>query len=92
MNYILYKQPIQLETLHIVQYLHHQQITLLPTAIVERNHPPHITALPSIQTLTELHIGLDRVVNWYEQQTGITDLLKKAIEWKNENPKYTIKK
>ena len=33
-------------------YLHHQQINLLPTAIIERNHPPNITDLPSIQTAT----------------------------------------
>lgn len=92
MNYILHKHPIQLETLDIVQYLHHQQINLLPTAIIERNHPPHITDLPSIQTTTHNYIGLDRVVYWYEQQSGINNILDKANEFKKQNPKYTCKK
>lgn len=46
--YILYKKPLQLDTLYIVQYLHSINITFLPHSIFERNHPPNVTNLPSI--------------------------------------------
>ena len=92
MQYILYKQPIQLETLNIVQYLHNQLMNLLPSVIFERNYPPHITDLPAIQTPKELYLGIDRVVYFYGKQSGITNLLQKATYWKTQNPKYTIKK
>lgn len=46
--YILYKKPIQLETLNIVRYLHSHHINLLPDAVYERNYPNNVTELPSI--------------------------------------------
>ena len=35
--YTLYKNPIQLETLYIVQYLHSKNMVFLPSYIIERN-------------------------------------------------------
>lgn len=91
MQYILYKEPIQTETLHIVQYLHSQEhITLLPIAIIERNHPPEIKELPTIETPRGLYVGIDRVVQWYEEETVVSNLLQKSKEWKKQNPKSEI--
>ena len=38
-HYVLYKKPIQLETLNIVQYLHYKNISFLPNVIIEKNYP-----------------------------------------------------
>lgn len=99
--YILYKNPIQLETLQIVQYLHSQNITLLktqqgnipllPTAIVERSYPSFISHLPTIVCQGIKYEGLEGVVLFYETGSGINGLLEKSAEFKKQNPKYTIK-
>ena len=44
-EYVLYKAPIQLETLCVVQYLYALGIDLRPTSVVERNHSVRATAL-----------------------------------------------
>lgn len=89
--YILYKNPIQLETLYIVQYLHYNKINLLPQSIIERNHPQFISQLPSIVHNNKLYSGLDEVVKFYEDYSGINNLLEKANKFKKQNPKYAIK-
>lgn len=94
--YILYKNPVQLETLHIVQYLHSLNIHILPASIIERNHPSFITELPTIIHKNKdgsLHTysGLHQVICFYEEISGISNLLEKANEFKKNNPKYTIK-
>lgn len=38
-SYVLYKKPIQYDTLYIVQYLHYLGINIVPTCCIERNHP-----------------------------------------------------
>lgn len=48
-TYTLYKNPIQLDTLYIVQYLHYNKINFLPSIIIERNYPQFITDLPTIK-------------------------------------------
>lgn len=90
--YTLYKRPIQLETLHIVQYLHAYGITLLPDTIVERSFPSCITELPAIYCENQWYMGLSQVLVFYETKSGIQKLSEKAEEWKKENPRYTIKK
>lgn len=90
--YILYKKPIQLETLAIVQYLHSINIFFLPDTIIERNHPSFIKELPSIIYKDKLYSGLEEVITLYESYSNIENLLEKAIEFKEKNPKYTIKK
>lgn len=88
--YILYKQPIQLETLYIVQYLHSRGIHLLPSMIVERNYPANVTELPTIVYEQIQYNGLDQVVSLYESISGIDNLLEKSKEFKKQNPTYTI--
>ena len=89
--YILFKNPIQLDTLAIVQYLYYHKIVFLPNEIVERNYPDFITELPTIVYDKKIYSGLKHVVELYEQISGINNLLQKAIQFKKENPKYTIK-
>ncbi len=87
-EYILYKLPIQLETLYIVQYLHANGIILLPKYIIERNHG--IVVLPTIIHNNNTYSGLLEVVKFYENASGINDLLTKAKDWKDINPNYRI--
>lgn len=89
--YILYKQPIQLETLHIVQYLHYCGIVFLPHTIFERNHPSFVKELPSILYQDKLYSGLHQVISLYESVSKIDHLLEKANTFKQANPKYTIR-
>lgn len=91
-HYVLYKKPIQLETLNIVQYLHSQNINFLPNVIIEKNYPSYVTELPTILYDKKLYIGIDICVKLYETYSGIDNLLEKANEFKKLNPKYTIKK
>lgn len=90
--YILYKNPIQLDTLYIVQYLHYNNIKFLPSSIIERNYPQFVTDLPTIVYNNNVYSGLTEVISLYEKISGIDNILEKAIEWKKQNPKYTIKK
>ena len=90
--YFLYKNPIQHDTLCIVQYLHFHKIHFLPSAIIERNYPSFVTELPTIIYNNTIYCGLSEVVALYEQISGIVDLLEKSKLFKKENPKYTINK
>ena len=89
--YTIYKNPIQLDTLYIVQYLHYNNINALPNAIIERNHPSFVTTLPTIVYENMIYSGIEEVVYFYEKISGISNLLDKALEFKHKNPKYTIK-
>ena len=90
--YTLYKNPIQLDTLYIVQYLHYKNIMFLPSIIIERNYPNFVTELPTINYKNKIYNGLEEVISLYETISGIDKILEKAIEFKNQNPKYTINK
>jgi hypothetical protein len=92
-EYILYKNPIQLETLYIVQYIHSLGISLLPKAIFERGIPIEIYKLPSIYDINEkiLYHGLDETIEFYEKKTKIKKLLSKSYDFKAKNPNYSIK-
>jgi hypothetical protein len=87
-KYILYKEPISLDTLCIVQYLYSNGIKILPNLIIERNHG--FTVLPTIVCDNQIYSGLDQVIYFYEKVTGITDILTKSQEWKVKNPNYRI--
>lgn len=89
--YVLYKNPIQIETLNIVQYLHYNKISFLPHTIIERSHPSFVKELPTIVYNNKTYSGLSQVISLYEEISGISNLLEKANEFKKNNPKYTIK-
>ena len=86
-RYTLYTQPIQLETLHIVRYLYHLNIHVLPTVVVERGHPRNIL-LPSIYNhdTNELYEGLEECVRFYEQMSGVSDIMNLAKEFHESHP------
>lgn len=92
-DYILYKQPIQYETLHIVQYLHFLGIAVRPLICVEREHPSWVSDLPSIliPSTGERFIGLDECVQFYEQVSGVNGVLEEATEFKKKHPEYRIR-
>jgi hypothetical protein len=93
MTYILYKNPIQLDTLEIVQYLYsrgHKNVA--PACCIERNHPTWVTMLPAIETMGGCHryVGLDMCVKYWENLHGVTNLLDNAHKFKLTNPEYRI--
>lgn len=92
MTYILYKQPISLDTLNIVRYLHYCGLNYVPSTIIERNYPDYITMLPSVVHNNVLYSGLDQVAIFYENLSGINNILQKALEFKDNNPTYLINK
>jgi hypothetical protein len=86
--YVLYKRPVQLETLSIVQFLNSVGVDMRPSSVVERNHA--VGALPSIWHAGTLHEGLDACVAFYETRSGQVDLLRRARAFKEANPAYRI--
>ena len=83
MKYILYKHPVQKETLAIVQYLFHaRSILLLPTCCIERNHPDWATDLPSIETEERRYVGLNECVEFFERQSGVDGVFALATDFK----------
>lgn len=92
MIYILYKNPIQLDTLYIVQYLYYMGVNLIPKNCIERNHPSWVSELPSIETSNgERYIGLESCIAFYEKTSGINNLYSKSTLFKELNPKYCIR-
>ena len=92
-NYILYKNPEQYDTLAIVQYLNHIERPNEPSTCIERGAPPG-TQMPSIldQWTGQWYLGLANVVRYYEERSGITNLLNIAEQFKRDQPDYTIHK
>jgi hypothetical protein len=91
MTYILYKNPIQQNTLAVVQYLHSRGQELLPAVCIERLHPDWATELPSIETGDgERFVGLQRCMEFYERSTGIKNLYHKAMAFNEQNPGYRV--
>ena len=90
-SYILYKNPIQYDTLYIVKYLHYLGINIIPTCCIERNHPEWVKELPSIETVEkERYIGINECIYFFEKKTNIDNLYNKSYEFKNMNPNYRI--
>jgi hypothetical protein len=90
-TYTLYKNPIQLDTLAIVQFLHSIGIHLVPNACIERNHPGWVTELPSIETSDgRRYVGYDACIEFFQETTQITDLQQKSALFKLENPSFRI--
>lgn len=90
LRYILYKLPIQVDTLALVQYCFSLGYDLRPQICIERNH--QITTLPSIYDLDQQQwfYGLDQIVKYFETHTAISSLLDKALNFKKQNPDYRI--
>lgn len=91
-KYILYKSPVQLDTLAIVQYLASLDIDMSPFMIYERGYPEACIQLPSIFEVDTnlLYSGLKESILFFEKHTGISNLLDKALEFKAIHPEYRI--
>jgi len=91
-EYILYKNPIQYDTLYIVQYLHYLGIILKPQYCIERNYPSWVTSLPSIYVSNndKKYIGLEECIKFFQQESGVNNVLYKSNEFKKLNPEYRI--
>ena len=92
MSYILYKNPIQIDTLEIVQYLYslgHKDA--VPNCCIERNHPSWVTQLPSIETDQGMrYIGLQQSIFYYETSYKIKNLMSMAHKFKSDHPDFRI--
>jgi hypothetical protein len=91
-RYTLYKKPIQLETLEIVQYLNSVGIICVPETIYECNYPHYVTELPSILYKNTLFSGMASVIDFYEQVSEIQNLKELSSKFKIDNPEYRIHK
>lgn len=79
--YILYKNPISVETLNIVRFLYAMNIIdARATTIIERNYPPEVILRPSIyDTESKIwYIGLEECIKFYEEQANQKDLLQQS--------------
>lgn len=91
--YVLYKNPIQLDTLAIVQYLHAQGVgNVLPTHCVERSHPAWVVELPAILDMdtNKRFVGFVECVKYFENMSATTDLVNKAHVFKTVHPTYRV--
>lgn len=90
-KYILYKKPIEIDTLYIVQYAYNLGKDIQPECCIEREWV--VEELPSIydKDTNSWYIGKDKVIEYYEEITGIKDITKLAYEFKKKNPNYRIK-
>jgi hypothetical protein len=80
--YILYKKPIQMDTLVIVRFLQFSGNPCLPRYCIEINHPKWVTSLHSIEEYNGVrHVGIHEVVKYYESKSG---------EFSKKFPNYTI--
>ena len=91
-HYTLFKKPVQLDTLAVIQYLHHLGKDFRPSKIIERNHADWVTQLPSIRDeQTGLkYIGLENCVNFWERSSQQKGLLQRSLSWKASNPQYRV--
>ena len=91
-EYDLFKLPIQLDTLCIVQYLYSIGIDARPKAIIERNHAPEATTLPTIRDRTDgaWYVGLAECVRFYEARSGIDNIVAQAAMFKGRAPSFRI--
>ena len=95
-RYTLYKNPVEIDTLAVVQYLASCGVLLCPTCCIERNHPKWAHRLPSIKCDDDgkQYVGLDECLEFFALY-GTNDespwvLLQKARKFKEDNPKFRI--
>ena len=92
MRYILYKNPVQTETLEIVQYLYYIGKTdVLPSWCIERNYPIWVKQLPAIETDNgQKYVGLQECIKFYENQYNMPNVVFKSHNFKVSCPDYRI--
>jgi hypothetical protein len=68
-----------------------QDHIIIPTVIIEHGHPDHLR-LPAIYEYATnvLYEGLDECVQFFEQHTGITNVLSESAAFKVLHPCFRI--
>lgn len=91
-RYTLYINDNNTEIASIIQYLYDNDIFILPTVVVTKNHPRDIALLPAIfdYTTRELYEGLDECIRFYEHHSGTMDVYTKSLEFKRKYPDFKI--
>jgi len=92
-DYILYTQPFQYETVHILRYLHFLGIGILPKHCIKEDYPEWVSSLPSIYVpkTSERYIGLDECVRFFEEESGLQGVLEESTLFNQKRPEYRIK-
>jgi len=87
---------------NVTRYLYAICHDLRPQLIIERNFPKDIKIFPTLlinenaelAAKAQLHFqrleGLDAIIEYYEKQLGINNLLEKTKEFDTLNPSYKI--
>lgn len=90
--YILYKNPIQLDTLDYVRFLHYNNINATPKYCIERNWG--IEIVPTIKDLNnkKIYKGLPECIKYYASlaNTPVDEFKKQVQNFKIKNPDYKI--
>lgn len=93
-QHVLFKRPVELDTLHVVQYLYSLGHDVRAEACIERNHPEWaVESLPCIETAAgERHVGLDACVRFYAACASVpaSSLVAEAVAFKQAHPEYRI--
>lgn len=87
--YVLYKKPVQVDTLAIVRYLFHEHgFDARPSMCIERAHPAWVTELPSIMDLDDdsVHVGFEECVKYFEKVSGVGNLAAAAKSIESQMP------
>jgi hypothetical protein len=75
----------------ITRYIHYMGYDMRPITIIERCMPNNINVLPSIvMSNGEFIEGLQNIINKYETQFNIANLLENALNFNVKNPDYKI--
>jgi len=93
MGYHLFQLPTQEELVAVVQYLWSLDIDARPQAVIETGWEDWgVTDLPAIYDVDQdsMYQGLDACMYYYEQATGMDDLLQQALQHKKAHPYYRI--
>jgi hypothetical protein len=69
MVYVLYKIPVQPETLKVVRWLHAKGVCAQPAQIVGRSYLEWVTDLPSIEVIEsgKQYVGLRSCLSFYQE-------------------------
>lgn len=82
MTYILYKHLTKCDTIHMIKYLCNIGINAKPDFYIEKNHGmEQLPTIFDIKTNTYF-CGIKEVIQYYENRSGINNLLEKSIKFK----------
>lgn len=86
---IKYKYDETTERKDIIHYLNYNNIILFPKEI----YIEYDTRKPLPQIICDglIYTGVNEIISFYENASGISNILKKTKKWKSTHPDYKIK-